>query len=53
MISSRFDLGWTSKTLNFSLLRFNERFQNLGYNGEGKIKLWMFLFELSMVLIEL
>ena len=30
MTSSRFDLGSTSKTLNLSLLRFNERygFQN-------------------------
>ena len=32
MTSSRFDLGSTSKNLNFSLLRFNERFgfENLG-----------------------
>ena len=32
MTSSRFDLGSTLKTLNLSLLRFNERFgsENLG-----------------------
>ena len=28
MIRLRFDLGSTSKTLNFFLLRFNERFES-------------------------
>ena len=42
MMSSQFDPGSTSKTLNISLLRFNERsgFQNLGVekmgDGEGE-----------------
>ena len=36
MMSSRFDPGSTSKTLNLSLLRFNERsgFENLNNKGE-------------------
>ena len=37
MTSSRFDLDSISKTLNFSLLRFNEWFgsENLGYKAFG------------------
>ena len=42
MTSSRFDLGSTSKTLNLSLLRFNERSgsENLACYMEGEVWEW-------------